>query len=73
MYAKAQAILNWIAANPNHTELEIARGVGLKKTPYTRQILMWLWQEQSIIRWFDTDRHPAAFCYYVQQTEELPL
>jgi len=68
----AQRIFDYVAAHPNESELEIARGVGLKKTPYTRQILLGLIAEGSLVRWWDDSRKKAAFVYCLQQTEELP-
>lgn len=66
-------MLEYIRQHPNQSELEIARGVGLKKTPYTRNILLWLWNEGKIIRWMDEAHLPRpAFVYYIQETEPLP-
>lgn len=62
----------YIAANPNKTELEIARGVGLKKTPYSRKILLSLWQDGYIVRWYDDQHQPRpAYCYFVQETQRI--
>jgi len=59
--------------NPNCSEGEIARGVGLKRTPYTRKLLLDLVAEGSVVRAWDDSRTPAAFVYYIQQTDEMPL
>lgn len=64
-------LLAFVEAHPNSTELEIARGVGLKKTPYTRQILLALVADGRLVRWWDDGRLPAAYCYYAQQTAPL--
>lgn len=63
----------YIMANPNCSEGEIARGVGLERTPYSRSIMLELVAEGSVVRAWDDSRHPGAFVYYIQQTEELPL
>jgi len=62
-----------IMAHPNCSEGEIARGVGLKRTPYTRKLLLELVAEGSVARAWDDSRQPGAFVYYIQQTDELPL
>lgn len=64
-------IYAWVGQHPNTTELEIARGVGLKKTPYSRQILLWLVANGYLVRSWDAERQPAAYVYYVQQTEPM--
>jgi len=63
----------WIMENPNHSEGEIARGVGLERTPYSRSLLLELCAEGNIARAWDDSRQPGAFVYYIQQTDELPL
>lgn len=63
----------YIMANPNSSEGEIARGVGLERTPYSRSLLMELCAEGNVVRSWDDSRQPGAFVYYIQQTEELPL
>jgi predicted transcriptional regulator len=73
MNHRMNQIYNFILHNPNCSEGEIASGVGLKRTPYTRQILMQLVAEGNIVRAWDELRTPAAFVYYVQQTEEMQL
>jgi len=81
MNERMQDFYQWILANPGHSEREIARGVGLaspagrplKKTPYTRQILFALIAEGNIVRLWDDSRHPGAYVYSIQQTDELPL
>ncbi len=62
-----------IMNNPNQTEGEIARGVGLERTPYSRKLLLELVADGSVARLWDADRFQPAFVYYIQQTEELPL
>lgn len=70
----------WILGNPGHSEREIARGVGLattgkplKKTPYSRKILLDLIAEGNVVRTWDDSRRPGAFIYSIQLTEEMPL
>ncbi len=63
----------YIMAHPNKTEGEIARGVGLERTPYSRALLLELVAEGNIVRAWDDKQQPPAFVYYIQQTEELPL
>jgi len=63
----------FIMDNPNCSEGEIARGVGLKRTPYTRKLLLELVAEGNVGRAWDDSRQPGAFVYYIQQTDELPL
>jgi len=73
MHKTANMIYEWIASHPSHTELEIASGVGLKKTPYTRWILLSLVQEGYIVRQWDEDRQPRAFIYYCNDTVPMNL
>lgn len=63
----------YIMDHPNQSEGEIARGVGLKRTPYTRKLLFGLVEEGNVARAWDDSRQPGAFVYYIQQTDELPL
>lgn len=62
-----------IMENPNQSEGEIAGRVGLRRTPYTRKLLLELVAEGSVLRWWDESRDPAAYVYCIQQTEEMPL
>jgi predicted transcriptional regulator len=73
METKADQIYQWIIKNGAHTELEIARGVGLKKTPYTRWILFSLMEHGYIARTWDESRQPKAYVYYAQLTQELEM
>lgn len=73
MHTKAHEIYMLIANSPNLTEREIAERVGLKKTPYTRWILMSLIAEGYIARAWDESRHPKAYVYYCQTTVPLDL
>jgi len=73
MEKTALTIYRWIEQNPNHTELEIARGVGLKKTPYTRAILMNLIEHAYIARAWDEQRQPHAYVYFLQETQPMDL
>lgn len=72
METKANQIFNAIVAEPNLTEREIAERVGLKKTPYTRKILMSLIDEGSVARALDPTRVRMTYVYFIQQTEPLP-
>ncbi len=62
-----------IMQHPNEAEGEIASRVGLRRTPYTRKLLLELVAEGSVLRWWDENREPPAYVYQIQQTEELPL
>ncbi len=62
-----------IMNHPNSTEGEIARGVGLERTPYSRKLLLELVGDGSVVRHWDKDRFQPAYVYYVQQTDEMPL
>lgn len=62
-----------IMQNPNESEGELAARVGLRRTPYTREILLDLVAEGSVLRWWDENRDPPAYVYCIQQTEQLPL
>lgn len=63
----------WVMENPNKTEGEIASGVGLRRTPYSRKLLLELVSDGSLARCWDADRTPAGYVFYVQQTDEMPL
>lgn len=71
--SRRNAMFIQIMAHPNQTEGEIARGVGLERTPYSRKLLLELVAEGSVCRTWDADRFQPAFVYYIQQTDELPL
>jgi len=73
MERKTNEIYMWIAANPSHTHAEIADGVGLKKTPYTHNMLTWLLREGYIAREWDQERYPQAYIYYCQATVPMDL
>jgi len=62
-----------ILEQANLSEGEIAKRVGLRRTPYTRKLLLELVAEGVVLRWWDEHRDPPAFVYQIQQTEELPL
>lgn len=66
-----QRIYDFICQYPNCTEREIAEGVGLKKTPYSRWILLSLISSSHIARFWDEGRPRKAYVYYCQQTEKL--
>jgi len=74
MEVRAHEIYTFIANNPNCTEGEIARGVGLKRTPYTRMILQSLMYHGHITRHWQEDRKPKpGFIYYCQATVPMDL
>lgn len=73
MEKRAHDIYLFVANNPNCTELEIARGVGLKKTPYTRWILFSLIEHKYIARIWDESRDRKAYVYYCQETVPMDL
>lgn len=62
-----------IMETPGLSEGEIASRVGLRRTPYTRKLLLELVAEGNVLRYWDDSREPAAFVYSVQLTEELGL
>jgi len=62
-----------IMNHPNSTEGEVASGVGLARTPYSRALLLELVADGSVARLWDADRFQPAFVYYIQQTDEMPL
>jgi len=72
-FSRMNEMFVYIMAHPNCSEGEIARGVGLERTPYSRSILLELVAERNIARTWDDSRQPGAFVYYIQQTDELPL
>lgn len=71
MYRKQIEIYEWIRVNPNSTEREIAEGVGLKKTPYSRRIILDLLEDGHVARFQDPDAVRLTYRYYVQETERL--
>jgi len=73
MHKTAHNIYQFIASHPNSSEREIADGVGLKKTPYTRWILFSLVAEGYIVRVWDDQRLPHAYVYYCQDTVPMDL
>jgi len=73
MEKTAIAIFRFIEKNPNLTEREIASGVGLKKTPYTRAILFNLIEHGYIARAWDELRTPHAYVYFLQQTQPMDI
>lgn len=72
MNARMEQIYTWICENGAHTEREIADGVGLRKTPYTRAILFWLIAEGYIARTWDELRVPKGYVYFKNDVQKLP-
>ncbi len=70
---KRQEMFVTILETPNLSEGEIASRVGLRRTPYTRKLLLELVAEGNVLRWWDDSREPAAYVFCIQQTEEMPL
>lgn len=73
MYTRKEQFFDFILLNPNHTEREIAKGVGLAKTPYSRQILLTLVAEGRVARVQDNTRERFTYVYFVQQTEPMRI
>lgn len=71
MNHRAQELFDFIVQHPGLTERQIADGVGLKKTPYTRQILLSLIAEGSVVRTPDPNSDRLTYVYHLQQTEQL--
>ncbi len=71
MEQKMLQIYEYIIAHPNQNELEIATGVGLKKTPYTRSILLGLWNQGFVVRYWDDQVRPNSYRYFVQDTQPM--
>jgi len=74
MDKRFEQFYNLIAANPLLTEREIADRAGLKKTPYSRWILLSLVSSGYIIRQWEADRQPRpAYVYYCNDTVPMDL
>lgn len=71
MEKTVQMVYDFIVQNPNLSHGEIAAGVGLKRTPYLRGILLSMWQQGYIVRWLDDSRLPARYRYFAQLTEGM--
>jgi len=67
-----QDFFNVIVAYPNLTERQIAERVGLRKTPYSRKILLDLIAEGAIVRTVDPTNERLTYVYAVQETDALP-
>lgn len=72
MNSRMQEFFDVIVGNPNLTEREIADRVGLKKTPYSRRILLDLIAEGAIVRTQDPTKERFTYVYAVQETDALP-
>lgn len=71
MEASAFLIYEAIKKNPGLNERELAERVGLKKTPYTRQILLNLIANGHIVRFWDESRIRKCYTYFLQETEAM--
>lgn len=71
--SRKHEIFTEVMEHPMSTEGEIARGVGLKRSPYTRKILFALVEEGTLRRAWDEHSSPGRYVYYVQLTDEMPL
>jgi len=67
----AELIYNTICENPGLNERELAERVGLKKTPYTRWILLSLIHSGHIARFWDEMRARKCYVYVKQETQQL--
>lgn len=64
-------LLAYVQQNPMSSELEIVRGVGLKKTPYSHRILTALVEDGRLRRYWDDTSVPARFVYEAQENPEV--
>lgn len=71
MEKRVQQMFDFIVEHPNSSEREIAEGVGLRPTPYTRKILLEMWRGGYIVRWLDDAQLPARYRYFVQLTQPM--
>lgn len=72
MDKRFEEFYNIIDSNPRLTEREIAERAGLKKTPYSRWILLSLIQSGYVLRHWQEDRQPRpAYVFYVN--DMIPL
>ncbi len=69
MYERARQFYEIIEQNPNLTEREICERVGLKKTPYSRRILMDLIAGGYVARTQDANADKVTYLYFLQETE----
>lgn len=71
METTAFLMFETIRKNPGLNEREIAERVGLKKTPYTRAILLNLIANGHIVRFWDESRIRKCYTFYLQETEQM--
>lgn len=70
MYHRARQFYEIIEQTPNLTEREICERAGLKKTPYSRRILLDLISAGYVARLQDPTADKLTYQYFVQQTEQ---
>lgn len=68
MYHRARQFYDIIASEPGLTELEIVRRAGLKKTPYSRRILLDLIAEGYVARASHPSAERLTYVFYIQET-----
>lgn len=69
MYERARQFYEIIEQTPNLTEREICERAGLKKTPYSRRILLDLIDAGYVARTQDANADKLTYLYFLQQTE----
>lgn len=69
MYERARQFYEIIEAEPNLTERQICERAGLKKTPYSRRILLDLIAGKYVARVQDANADKLTYLYFIQQTE----
>ena len=72
MYERARQFYKIIEKHPNLTEREICERVGLKKTPYSRRILLDLIGAGYVARVQDTNADKLTYLYFLQESERAP-
>lgn len=73
MNQRMNQIFIYIRENPMSTEGQIASGVGLKRTPYTRKILLALVEEGIVRRYWADFEGRGRYVYHIQETDQMPL
>jgi hypothetical protein len=71
MYPRAREFFDIIAAEPGLTERQIAERAGLKKTPYSRRILLDLISGGHVGRCENSYADRTTYIYFVQGTEAM--
>lgn len=71
MYHRAREFYDIILSEPNLTEREICHRAGLKKTPYSRRILLDLVAGGYIARAEKESAERLTYVFYVQESERM--